>query len=414
MNTDSCESWEVFTGVNRGAARRHSGPGRRGWFSPSSAPITKMLTNFVLLSVLLCVALAGCGGGGSGQGASEMTGAALPGPHLYRNLQKTLPEVLGEQAASPDEGVVREFTVTRSFLLLPPNTFTRPHPPTWRVDDDSTLDSDVYLWPGTGGGHVMHIRGRAGLRGSYPFTEAAADWGAPGAGLTWPALYAGRHPSDVGIEHDILLAYADSGGSGEALAYTAYGWWAMAPVVGGGASDTSRTLSAHAGMSFGLETFPRDMPGSPAAPLTATWRGRATGHAQDADGRWVLEGDAVLEARLEGPSGAVTGGEIRNMRIAPLDPRSLQVDMDRAGEWHTIELLAASVEGNGYRGWISVRGAAEAGPRFATPTGRYEGAFYGPEAVETAGQWWLIEAYPDPSMGEMVVVGGFGAKRERP
>ena len=106
--------------------------------------------------------------------------------------------------------------------------------------------------------------------------------------------------------------------------YAAYGWWAMAPVVGGGASDTTRTLSAHAGMSYGLETFPRDMPGSPAAPLTATWSGRATGHAQDADGRWVLEGDAVLEARLEGPSGAVTGGEIRNMRIAPLDPRSLQ------------------------------------------------------------------------------------------
>ena len=104
----------------------------------------------------------------------------------------------------------------------------------------------------------------------------------------------------------------------------------MAPVVGGGASDTTRTLSAHAGMSFGLETFPRDMPGSPAAPLTATWSGRATGHAQDADGRWVLEGDAVLEARLEGPSGAVTGGEIRNMRIAPFDPRSLQVDTSRA------------------------------------------------------------------------------------
>ena len=130
--------------------------------------------------------------------------------------------------------------------------------------------------------------------------------------------------------------------------------------------------------------------------------------------RWVLEGDAVLEARLEGPSGAVTGGEIRNMRIAPLDPRSLQVDMNGAGAWHTIELLAASVEGNGYRGRISVRGAPEAGPRFATPTGRYEGAFYGPAAAETAGQWWLIEAYPDPAMGEMIVVGGFGAKRQQP
>lgn len=413
MYTDSCESRGAFAGANRVAARRHIGHLRRRRFSPSSSPVAKTPMNLVLLFVLCAVALSGCGGG-SGGNAAQTAGAALPGPHLYRDLQKTLPEVLGEQAASPEEGAVREFTVTRSFLLLPPNTFTRPHPPTWRVDDDSTLDSDVYLWPGAGGGHVMIMRGRAGLRGTYPFTEETADWGAPGAGLTWPALYAGRHPSDVGIEHDILLAHADSGGSGEALAYTAYGWWAMAPVVGGGASDTTRTLSAHAGMSFGIETFPRDMPGSPAAPLTATWSGRATGHAQDADGRWVLEGDAVLEARLEGPSGAVTGGEIRNMRIAPIDPRSLQVDTSRAGAWHTIELLAASVEGNGYRGRISVRGEAEAGPRFATPAGRYKGAFYGPEAVETAGQWWLIEAYPDPSMGEMVVVGGFGAGRERP
>ena len=88
--------------------------------------------------------------------------------------------------------------------------------------------------------------------------------------------------------------------------------------------------------------------------------------------------------------------------------------MSRAGEWHTIKLLAASVEGNGYRGRISVRGAVEAGPRFATPAGRYEGAFYGPEAVETAGQWWIVEAYTDPSMGEMVAVGSFGARRELP
>ena len=372
------------------------------------------LTKLSINVVLCAVALSGCGGGGGDRSASGVTGAAVPGPHLYRDLQKTLPEIVGEQAVSPEEGVVREFTVTRSFLLLPPNTFTRPHPPTWRVDDDSTLDSDVYLWPRAGGGHLMHIRGRAGLRGTYPFSEAAAGWGDPGARLTWPTLYGARHPSDVGIEHDILLAHAGSAGGGRALEYAAYGWWAMAPVVGGGASDTTRTLSAHAGMSFGIETFPRDMPGSAGAPVTATWRGRASGHAQDAAGRWVVEGDAVLEARLEGPSGAVTGGEIRNVRIAPLDPRSLQVDMNGAGEWHTIELLAASVEGNGYRGRISVSGAVDAGPRFATPTGRYEGAFYGPEAVETAGQWWFVEAYPDPTMGEMVAVGSFGARRARP
>ena len=347
----------------------------------------------------------------------DVIGAAVPGPHLYRDLNKTLPEVLAEQAVSPDQGVVREFTVTRSFLLLPPRTFTRPHPPAWVVDDASTLDSDVYLWPGVAGGHVMHIRGRAGLRGTYPFTEEAAAWGDPRAELSWPTLYGARHPSDVEIEHDIVLAYTDSAGSGgnnlggNNLDYAAYGWWAMAPVPGGGASDTTRTLSAHAGMSLGIETFPRDMPGSVETPVIAVWNGRFTGHAQDAAGRWVLEGDATLSITLQGPSGAITGGEIRNVRIAPFDPRSLRVDVSRAGSWHTIELRETSVEGNGYRSRISVTGAADTGPRFATPSGRYEGAFYGPEAAETAGQLWLIEAYADPAMGEMVVVGGFGAKR---
>lgn len=355
------------------------------------------------------LALYGCEGG-----TTDFGGIAIPGPHLYRDLEKTLPEVLDEQAASPDEGVVCEFIATRSFLLLPPEAFTRPNPPTWRVDDESTLDSDVYLWPGVGGGHVMHLRGRAGLRGTYPFTEAAAAWGDPDAQLTWPTLYGGRHPSDVAIEHDILLAYADSAGGEEALDYAAYGWWAMAPVPGGGALDTTRTLSAHAGMNFGIETFPRDMPGLPEAPVTATWSGRATGHAQDATGRWVLEGDAVLEVRLEGPSGAITGGEIRNMRIAPVDPQSLRVDMNAVGNWHTIELLPVRIEGNGYRGRISVRGEAEAGPQFDLPAGRYEGAFYGPEAVETAGQLWLVEAYPDSAMGEMVVVVSFGTKKRQP
>ena len=366
-----------------------------------------------LVSGALGVALSGCPAATGGRIAHDTTGAAVPGPHLYRDLNKTLPQVLDEQAASPDRGVVREFTVTRSFLLLPPAPFTRPHPPTWVVDDQSTLDSDVYLWPGVGGGHVMHLRGRAGLRGTYPFSEQAAGWGDPTAPLTWPALYGGRHPSDVGIEHDILLAYADSAGGGSALDYAAYGWWAMAPVPGGGAIDTSRTLSAHAGMSFGIETFPRDMPGSADAPLDGTWRGRFTGHAQDAAGRWVLEGDAVLQVRLEGPSGTITSGEIRNVRIAPLDPRSLLAGVAAAGDWHTIVLRPAEVAGNGSRDRIAVTGVADAGPRFRTPTGEYELAFYGPDAVETAGQLWLIEAYPDPAMGEMVVVGSFGARFTR-
>lgn len=368
--------------------------------------INLALSGVVLFGVALL--LAGCPAATRG----TAVGTAVPGPHLYRDLEKTLAEVLAEQAVSPDAGVVREFNVTRSFLLLPPRTFTHPHLPTWVVDDESTLDSDVYLWPGVAGGHVMLIRGRAGLRGTYPFTEEAPGWGDRSAQLTWPTLYGARHPSDVRIEHDIVLAYADSAGSGNALDYAAYGWWAMAPVPGGGASDTTRTLSAHAGLSFGIETFPRDMPGSADAPIEGEWSGRFTGHAQDEEGRWVLEGDAVLNIRLQGPSGTITGGRIRNMRIAPIDPRELRADMNRAGDWHSIELLETSVAGNGYGGMISVTGAAAAGPRFDTPRGDFEGAFYGPEAVDTAGQLWLIESYPDPAMGEMVVVGGFGASKQ--
>ena len=360
-----------------------------------------------------CLLAAGCGGGSGGGGERAATEAGIAiGPHLYRDLERTLPELIAEQADSPDEGIVREFVATRSFLLLPPNTFTRPHPPIWRVEDGTSLDSVAYLWPGVNGGHVLHIRGRAGLRGTYPFAggDAVGGWGDADDETTWPDLFEARHPSDVRILHDIALAHTDAAG-GAALEYAAYGWWAMAPVPGGGASDTTRTLSAHGGMSFGIETFPRDMPGAVDAPITATWRGRATGHAQDADGRWVLSGDAVLNAELSGPSGRITSGEIRNMRIAPIDPGTLEVDASRAGDWHTIELLGAPMEGNGYRGKITVIGEPGAGPRFATPTGRYEGAFYGPAADETAGQWWLIEAYADPSMGEMVAVGAFGAKR---
>lgn len=363
------------------------------------------------LSLLSCLLVFGCGGGsGAGGGATEK-GIAI-GPHLYRNLEKTLPELIGEQADSTDQGVVSEFVVTRSFLLLPPNTFTRPNPPTWRVEDGTSLDSDAHLWPGVNGGHVLHLRGRAGLRGTYPFTdeETVGGWDDPADETTWPVLFEARHPSDVGIEHDIALAYSNSGG-GKDLEYAAYGWWAMAPVPGGGASDTTRTLSAHGGMSFGIETFPRDMPGSVDSPITATWRGRATGHAQDADGRWVLSGDAVLNAELQGASGRITNGMIYNMRIAPIDSGTLQVDASAAGDWHTIELQGSPMEGNGYRGRLTVLGTPEAGPQFSTPTGKYEGTFYGPDAVETAGQWWLVEAYTDPSMGEMVVVGAFGASR---
>ncbi|MCY4438999.1 MAG: hypothetical protein OXE53_02125 [Deltaproteobacteria bacterium] len=369
-----------------------------------------------MVSVSLCLlfglAVSGCGGGGGSGGGTPETGV-LTGPHLYRDLEKTLPEVLDEQADSADEGVIREFVATRSFLLLPPNTFTRPWPPTWRVDDTSTLDSDAYIWPAVDGGHVLHIRGRAGLRGTYPFTgeDAVEGWGAdPDADFIWPALFGGSHPSDVGIQHDFAVAYAVAGNDGTTLQYAAYGWWAMAPVPGGGASDTTRTLSAHGGMSLGIETFPRDMPGSVDSPVAATWSGPATGHAQDADGRWVLEGDTVLTAELQGPSGRIRG-MLDNMRIARIDPETLQVDASTAGDWHEFRLMETPIEGNGYKGRLSVIGTPQAGPRFFTPAGAYEGAFYGPEAAETAGQWWLIEAYADVSMGEKVVVGAFGGRR---
>ena len=380
-----------------------------------------MKMSVVSASMLLaCVlALSGCGGG-SGGSASDAPGTpaekgVVIGPYLYRDLEKTLPEVAGEQADSVDEGVIREFVVTRTFLLLPPAAFTRPNPSAWGTDEGVALDSDVYLWPGVNDGHVLHIRGRAGIRGTYPFTgaDAVGGWDDSSGGFTWPALYGGRHPSAVGIVHDIALAYTDSAGGAD-LEYAAYGWWAMAPVPGGGALDTTRTLSAHGGMSLGIETFARDMPGTVDSPVTATWTGRATGHAQDADGRWVLEGDVVLNAELRGPSGRI-GGMIQNMRIAPIAPDTLQVDAGRAGNWHTLQLGETRVQGNAYRGnSITVVGPREAGPDFAVPAGAYEGAFYGPEALETAGQWRLVEAYADPTMGEMVAVGAFGARRQAP
>ncbi len=241
------------------------------------------------IHVCLCLSLAltafGCGGssgggGSAGEPVTPETGVRQE-TFLYRDLQRTLPEVIGEQADSPDEGVIREFVVTRSFLLLPPAALTAPATPVWQNEDDSPLDSTAFLWPGVNSGHTLHIRGRAGLRGNYPFTgeEAVDGWGNPNHELSRPAMFKSRHPSDIGIVHDIALAYADSGNGGMALEYAAYGWWAMAPVPGGGALDTTRKLSAHGGMSFGIEVHPRDMPGSADSPITAMYVGRATGHA---------------------------------------------------------------------------------------------------------------------------------------
>ena len=69
------------------------------------------------LCLLGCLLAVGCGGqSGTGGGATE-NGIAL-GPHLFRDLERTLPDVIDEQADSPDDGVVREFLITRSFLLL--------------------------------------------------------------------------------------------------------------------------------------------------------------------------------------------------------------------------------------------------------------------------------------------------------
>ena len=63
MRTDSCESRGVFDGANRETARRHSRPGRRGRFSPSSSPIMKMPIQPHSVLRLCAAALSGCGGG---------------------------------------------------------------------------------------------------------------------------------------------------------------------------------------------------------------------------------------------------------------------------------------------------------------------------------------------------------------
>ena len=372
--------------------------------------------------------LGGCGGGGTSSDVvmdRGSTPALLSGPHLYRDLnsdpqgpQNSLQEVRAQQADSPDLGTVREFTATEQFLILPPAAFFRDGDATWQTDETAALNSVVYLRPDSAG-HKMRIQGRTGFRGLYDFgaADAVPGWGS-GAGLMWPELYSAKHPSSVGIEHDIALAYTDALDNEQRLQYAAYGWWALAPTAGGGSLDNSRVLSGLGGMNLGLETFPRDMP----ANVNAIWRGRATGHALDATGRWVLEGDALLAAELRGASGTFVA-TIRNTRIAPVDAVTLQPDMSRAGRWHTVELEGSAISGVGYSGRATVSDpireidpvpADFAGPQMASPRGRYSGVFYGPAAEETAGQWFLLEAYPgrNADMGEMVVVGSFGGRRQ--
>nr|WP_316626970.1 hypothetical protein [uncultured Brevundimonas sp.] len=348
----------------------------------------------------------------------------------------TLAQLIAQQPASPTDGVVAEFPTTIDYLVLPPDEFAPRGTASWTTASAANFRSGAFLHPGVNDGHTLRISGGADFAGTYAFApaDASADFSTDAA-FVWPDVFQGTRESDDGVDHHITLAFTtatvaptptSASVAGDAfsfaapfaaatatdpLDYAAYGWFAIAP-----SDDVTRPLSAHGGMRLGLQTFARAMPQN----IDATWRGRATGHALDADGRWVIEGDAVLAITLNGPSGSFSG-RIENTRIAPLDPDTLEVDTTMVGTWHTVLLETSDIEGTGYNGEVSVEDpiggltpvpAGFAGPTFDTPTGAYDGEFYGPVAEETAGQWHMRESYVDPSMGQMTVIGGFGARRE--
>ena len=261
--------------------------------------------------------------------------------------------------------------------------------------------------------------------GTYPLGTEVSGWNAPDHEIAWPSLVLESHPSDSGNDHDIALAYSRSYASGSDLSYAAYGWWAVAP----DRSDIAfrpRLVTAYSGLSHGIETRADDMPGSTDAPVTATWRGRATGHALGKGERWALSGDVELTATLRGPGGGEVQGEISNTRIVAVTPHGLQVRGATAGDWHAITLSPASVDGNTYTGTAAVKNPIVtdpvtgrpvvpdgfAGPLMRAPVvGFYEGAFYGPDAVETAGRGYLLRDNGAVHTTDNSVVFGFGARQ---
>ena len=343
-------------------------------------------------------------------------------------LSNTLPAttVLGPAGSSvvdaivqpPEDGyetlisVRQEYKVSDNYLMRAPYSA--------RV----VSTNDAYLTTGGTGNHVLRIRTGTPFSGTYPLANEVSGWNSPNNEITWPTLLLQNLESDIGSNHNIALAYTNSYASDGNLDYAAYGWWAVAPE----SHDwfRPRILAAFGGLSLGIDTASDDMPGSVDAPMTATWRGRATGQALGKARRWALSGDVELTATLRGASGGQVQGEISNTRIVQVGAHTVKVDGRTAGDWHTITLSPAQVQGNTYSGIAGIKdpivkdpdtGQYVIPPGFVGPlmraplSGSYEGAFYGPGAAETSGRGYVLFDNGTVRHADTSVVFGFGAKR---
>ena len=311
------------------------------------------------------------------------------------------------------ESVRREYTASDSFLMR--LAFSRRFV--------STIDA--HLTAGQSGNHVLRIPDITPFSGTYPLANKVSGWNAQDHEIAWPSLVLENQPSVFGNDHDIALAYSKSHASGSDLTYAGYGWWAISPERND-VTFRPRLVTAFGGLSHGIDTRADDMPGSTDTPITATWRGRATGHVLGKGARWALSGEAELTATLRGDDGGEVQGEITNTRIVEVGVHTVRVGNRTAGDWHTITLSSAEVQGNTYSGTAAIKDPIVtdpvtgknivpdgfAGPLMKAPiVGHYEGAFYGPDAVETAGRGYLLRDIGAVHTTDNSVVFGFGAKQ---
>ena len=299
------------------------------------------------------------------------------------------------------------------------------NPSTNEVLAEVHFDTKALLRPGEGG-HELRFHTRYPFHGAYAFGpgDRVEGWADAQSAFVWPDLFRvrEREPEREGWRyalHTVTLAWTSAAGDGTALDYGAYGWWTVAPV----GVFPQRILAVKGGFDFGIAS------GLENAPVDgAVWRGRATGHVFSDLRRWVLSGDAVLEAERDA-GGVTLSGRIENVRVVPLDPETLTPVTAEAGVWHTLELGPVRLDGAArQRGGITLTGptveaAGFAGPSPENSRSDWTGMFYGPEATEVAGQWRLWTPPGGTSADghvseeqwrrQVLVVGGFGARREK-
>ena len=346
-------------------------------------------------------------------GVSDPDLADLTDPPPTTETEQTTTETELDETYATLESVRQEYTASDSFLMR--MAFSRRFV--------STIDA--YLTAGQAGNHVLRIPDITPFSGTYPLANKVSGWDAQDNEITWPSLVMENHESDFGNDHDVALAYSKSYANGSDLSYAGYGWWAISPVRGD-VTFRPRLVAAFAGLSHGIDTRTDDMPGSTDTPMTATWHGRATGHVLGKGARWVLSGDVELTATLQGADGGEVQGEIGNTRIVEVGAHTLRVGGRTAGDWHTITLSSAQVQGNTYSGTAAIKDPIVrdpvtseniipdgfVGPLMRAPiVGHYEGAFYGPDAVETAGRGYLLRDIGAVATTDNSVVFGFGARQ---